>query len=65
MSDLEETRTVLSVVTPAYNEAANLPLLYQRLVQVIARLDTDWGWILIDDHSAAECRIQRRGNGRE
>jgi dolichol-phosphate mannosyltransferase len=52
MSDLNETRSLLSVVTPAYNEAANLPLLYERLVQVIASLGMGWEWIVVDDHSA-------------
>ena len=43
----------LSIVTPAYAEAENLPLLYQRLCQV---LDVDgqpvtWEWVVVDDHS--------------
>jgi dolichol-phosphate mannosyltransferase len=41
---------LLSVVTPAYNEAANLPLLHQRLATVLAELR--WEWIVIDDHSS-------------
>lgn len=43
-------RGLLSVVTPAYNEAANLPALYQRLASVLAELQ--WEWIVIDDHSS-------------
>lgn len=43
---------LLSVVTPAYNEARNLPVLHERLVQVIGGLDVDWEWIVVDDHSA-------------
>jgi glycosyltransferase involved in cell wall biosynthesis len=43
--------TLLSIVTPAYNEANNLPLLYEKLVQVLSCLDLDWEWIIIDDHS--------------
>ena len=52
MSNLKETRSLLSVVTPAYNEAANLPLLYGRLAQVIGALGMAWEWIVVDDHSA-------------
>lgn len=43
---------LLSIVTPAYNEAENLPLLYHRLCQVLAGLDLNWEWIVVDDHSA-------------
>jgi glycosyltransferase involved in cell wall biosynthesis len=53
-SQHEETnsrRSLLSVVTPAYNEAQNLPLLYERLCQVLDELDIDWEWIIVDDHS--------------
>lgn len=53
-SQREETnprRSLLSVVTPAYNEAENLPLLYERLCQVLDGLDIDWEWIVVDDHS--------------
>jgi dolichol-phosphate mannosyltransferase len=42
---------VVSVVTPAYNEERNLPLLYERLADTLASLDVDWEWIIIDDHS--------------
>jgi dolichol-phosphate mannosyltransferase len=41
----------LSVVTPAYNEAENLPVFYERLRQAMERLDVTWEWIVIDDHS--------------
>lgn len=41
---------LLSVVTPAYNEAANLPVLHQRLVAVLVGLP--WEWIVVDDHSS-------------
>jgi glycosyltransferase involved in cell wall biosynthesis len=40
----------LSIVTPAHNEEANLPLLYQALCEHLA--DYDWEWILVDDHSS-------------
>ena len=45
-------RVMLSVVTPAFNEAINLPLLYGRLSAVLAGLE--WEWIIIDDHSSDE-----------
>lgn len=43
---------MLSVVTPAFNEAINLPVLYGRLSAVLTGLE--WEWILIDDHSSDE-----------
>lgn len=47
-------RPVLSVVTPAYNEADNLPVLYDRLSQVLGCMNLDWEWIVVDDHSTDE-----------
>src|SRR5205809_7852056 len=44
-------RFYLSVVTPAYNEAANLPLLYRRISEILTSMDLDWEWIVVDDHS--------------
>jgi len=41
----------VSVVTPAYREAENLPALYQRLRAVLDGLGVDWEWIIVDDHS--------------
>src|SRR2546426_5003425 len=49
---LANSRALLSVVTPAYNEAGNLSLLYERLSTVIDPLGMDWEWIVIDDHSS-------------
>ena len=45
-------RPLLSVVTPAFNEADNLPLVHARLSAALAALDVDWEWIVVDDHSA-------------
>jgi dolichol-phosphate mannosyltransferase len=45
------TLPLLSVVTPAYNESPNLPVLYERLVHVLAGLSVAWEWIVVDDHS--------------
>jgi dolichol-phosphate mannosyltransferase len=41
----------LSVVTPAYREAENLPALYERLCAVLDGLGIAWEWIIVDDHS--------------
>jgi hypothetical protein len=45
-------RSRLSVITPAYNEERNLPVLYERLRAVLDKLDVDWEWIVTDDHSS-------------
>ena len=41
----------LSVVTPAYNEAESLPLLYSQLVETLDGAGIAWEWIVVDDHS--------------
>lgn len=43
---------LVSIVTPAYNETENLPLMYKRLQAVFDELDVDWEWIAVDDHSS-------------
>ncbi|MEQ1572682.1 MAG: glycosyltransferase family 2 protein [Vicinamibacterales bacterium] len=45
---------MLSILTPAFNEAGNLPVLYQRLVQAMAATGLDWEWVIVDDHSRDE-----------
>lgn len=45
------TKLLLSIVTPAFNEETNLPLLYQRIQEALGPLDIDWEWLVIDDHS--------------
>src|SRR5436190_12231672 len=42
---------MLSIVTPAFNEASNLEALYARLVRFFERVGGDWEWIVVDDHS--------------
>src|SRR5690606_17586893 len=48
-------RPVLTLVTPAFDEAANLPELYRRIVMAMQSLErtdgTSWEWIVVDDHS--------------
>jgi glycosyltransferase involved in cell wall biosynthesis len=41
----------LSILTPAFNESANLPALYERLVETMHAIGCDWEWIIVDDHS--------------
>lgn len=41
----------LSIVTPAYREARNLPVMYERLKAVCDDLRIDWEWVVVDDHS--------------
>jgi dolichol-phosphate mannosyltransferase len=42
----------LSIVVPAYNEAANLPTLCDCLRKTLAVLSMDWECIIVDDHSS-------------
>jgi dolichol-phosphate mannosyltransferase len=47
----KESELTLSVITPAYNEAENLPQLYQRLKNILSSTGLIWEWIIVDDHS--------------
>jgi polyisoprenyl-phosphate glycosyltransferase len=42
---------VISIVTPAFNEAANLQRLHGRIAETMAQLGVDWEWVVVDDHS--------------
>jgi glycosyltransferase involved in cell wall biosynthesis len=42
---------LLTIITPAYNEADNITLLYQRIEKVFKYEMIDWEWIIVDDHS--------------
>ncbi|MEN8144631.1 MAG: glycosyltransferase family 2 protein [Gemmatimonadota bacterium] len=42
---------LLSIVSPAYREAENLPELYGRIRAVMDGLSLDWEWVILDDHS--------------
>ncbi|HYS24518.1 MAG TPA: glycosyltransferase family 2 protein [Vicinamibacterales bacterium] len=44
----------LSLLTPAFNEAANLPALYERLVETMRAIGGEWEWVVVDDHSRDE-----------
>ncbi|SDS26885.1 glycosyltransferase family 2 protein [Opitutus sp. GAS368] len=42
----------ISIITPAYNEDPNLPLLYQRILALDWKdQQLDWEWLVVDDHS--------------
>jgi len=41
----------LSIVTPAFNEAENLPLFLAELEPALASSGLEWEWIVVDDHS--------------
>ncbi|GIL15947.1 MAG: glycosyl transferase [Chloroflexota bacterium] len=43
---------LISIISPAYNEAQNLPALHERLRAVMATAAWQWEWIIVDDHSA-------------
>lgn len=43
---------MISIVTPAYNEAQNLPALAAELVPVLEGTGMQWEWLILDDHSA-------------
>jgi dolichol-phosphate mannosyltransferase len=45
---------MISIVTPAYNETLNLPILYERIAAVMQGLDVAWEWVVVDDHSKDE-----------
>jgi dolichol-phosphate mannosyltransferase len=42
---------LLSIITPAFNEAQNLPLLYANLADSLNQLGIAWEWYIIDDAS--------------
>ena len=45
---------MISIVTPAFNEAPNLQHLHARIVDTMGKLRVDWEWIVVDDHSRDE-----------
>ncbi len=44
-------RPALSVVTPAFDEVANVPVMHARLADALASGELEWEWIVVDDHS--------------
>lgn len=45
---------LLSILTPAFNEATNLDALYARVVATTTQLGVEWEWLIVDDHSRDE-----------
>jgi dolichol-phosphate mannosyltransferase len=45
---------MISILTPAFNESANLEALHARLGQTMAQLGEEWEWVIVDDHSRDE-----------
>ncbi|RWU17794.1 glycosyltransferase [Pseudomonas alkylphenolica] len=54
-------RKLISIVTPCYNEEANIDELYQRIVEVMSRLDYDYEHIFIDNCSTDGSIAKLRG----
>jgi polyisoprenyl-phosphate glycosyltransferase len=52
--EMAKRRPTVSIVTPAYNEAKNLPVLWERLSKAMSAVDGEWEWIVVDDHSSDE-----------
>ena len=42
---------MISIITPAFNEAENLNGLHARIVETMTKLAVKWEWIVVDDHS--------------
>jgi glycosyltransferase involved in cell wall biosynthesis len=42
---------MLSIVTPAFNEAGNLEALHGLIVETMTRLGDSWEWVIVDDQS--------------
>jgi len=43
---------MLSILTPAFNEAANLERLHARLAETMDAAGLEWEWLIVDDHSS-------------
>jgi len=43
---------LITIVTPAYNESDNIPLMYDRIAAGLDSEDFSWEWIIVDDHSS-------------
>jgi polyisoprenyl-phosphate glycosyltransferase len=55
---------MISIVTPAYNESQNLPVLLDLLSKEMAAVGMDWEWIVVDDHSSDETQAVLGGLAR-
>jgi polyisoprenyl-phosphate glycosyltransferase len=48
---VNQRTTAVSIVVPCYNEASNIPVLYERLRKVLDSSGITWEIIAVDDHS--------------
>mgnify|MGYP003377243939 CR=1 FL=1 len=48
--DAATSAITLSIVTPAFREAKNLPTLYARLCMTLDSAGVGWEWVVVDDH---------------
>ncbi len=47
----KQPKALLTILTPAFNEAQSLPILHERLEAILSSQDLQWEWIVVDDHS--------------
>jgi len=52
MTDISIKHMKISIITPAFNESSNLPLLYSELKKNLDSIGMDWEWLIVDDHSS-------------
>lgn len=45
------TGPLFSIVTPAYDESKNLPILYRNLAAALSAAPVAWEWVVVDDGS--------------
>jgi dolichol-phosphate mannosyltransferase len=48
---MDQTKPVISIVAPIYNEKENLPVLYQRISTIMDATGESWELLLVDDGS--------------
>jgi dolichol-phosphate mannosyltransferase len=53
-TQIPEKKTRISIITPAFNETDNLPVLYEKLSEILEPEEGDWEWVVVDDHSSDE-----------
>ena len=46
------SKTLVSVVTPAFNEELNIVALHKRVSAIMQEQGCDWDWVIVDDHSS-------------
>lgn len=46
------SNTLVSIITPAFNESNNIKLFYNQLVEALKTSNFKWEWIVVDDNSS-------------